>query len=891
MPAEISNAECGPQVPGTAPPGPKEELADLNPCPLNVCCNVWGQCGLTKDFCVKAPAKTGAPGTSMPGANGCIASCGMNITNNQVRPSSFAHVAYFEAWNQERNCLHMDVTDIDVRKYSHIHFAFPDVTPGTFEIDVSKLREQFDRMKRMVGIKRIVSLGGWAFSAEAPTFTIFREAVRPENRLRFANNVVKFVNDHNLDGIDFDWEYPAAPDLPDIPAGDPLEGDYYLEFLKLVKRRLPTKSVSIAAPASYWYLKGFPIEEISKVVDYIIYMTYDLHGQWDHGNKWSSPGCPTGNCLRSHVNITETLDALAMVTKAGVPASKVFVGISSYGRSFKMERSGCTGVDCKFTGTRNTSYAAPGPCTDTSGYISSAEIREILWNKELYSAKEWLDEDSDSNIVVYRNTEWIAWMNDKTKADRIQRYQGLNFGGVSDWAVDLDKDYGRNGIGDGDGNSQSGGKTCPLSSSFESLEALDEAEGISDDCKVVLAVQVLENMLDSAMEMFEDVDNGYDSKFDAYQRVMKEGADQALGEFRRWRRGPYTEYFDCDFTGSGETYDGPCTELQNNLPRLDSGIWFMEVTLRDEEGFWSALTEATGLTEDSVEFGTHVEELDCDRQPGGTGSCENWKLTITGMPVFRDDFEIPNPKDIVTEIKPNLDDIRTSISAAFFDVGAGIWEGNNADVLQVLSVPIFLLLQAVDSMDEAKEIGEDALEEEKKNLILNILSAVLFFIPFVGQYAAMALRLANVARMIMIGGFVGNAALTIQDVIENPENAAIAIMGLLSGGRVRSARDFDALGGTRRDMTKRGSSRMGETFRRHDDRLQSLLGNCRKEGNDDDDEPSLCGLTRRDVFDELGKRQAANCAHSTTTTKTNTVMTTPPVTCKKAWTQACYHYS
>ena len=46
-----------------------------------------------------------------------------------------------------------------------------------------------------------------------------------------------------------------------------------------MKNLLPGKSVSIAAPASYWYLKGFPIAKISKVVDYIIYMTYDLHGQ------------------------------------------------------------------------------------------------------------------------------------------------------------------------------------------------------------------------------------------------------------------------------------------------------------------------------------------------------------------------------------------------------------------------------------------------------------------------------------------------------------------------------------------------------------------------------------------------------------------------------------
>lgn len=116
-------------------------------------------------------------------------------------------------------------------------------------------------------------------------------------------------------------------------------------------------------PASYWYLKGFPVETMANNLDYVVYMTYDLHGQWDYGNQWSSPGCPTGSCLRSHINMTETINALSMVTKAGLPASKVVVGITSYGRSFKMTTAGCTGVDCKFMGP--ASGAAKGRCTGT----------------------------------------------------------------------------------------------------------------------------------------------------------------------------------------------------------------------------------------------------------------------------------------------------------------------------------------------------------------------------------------------------------------------------------------------------------------------------------------------------------------------------------------------
>lgn len=43
MPAPLPNAVCGPQVPGTERPTDGTDLADLNPCPLNACCDVFGQ--------------------------------------------------------------------------------------------------------------------------------------------------------------------------------------------------------------------------------------------------------------------------------------------------------------------------------------------------------------------------------------------------------------------------------------------------------------------------------------------------------------------------------------------------------------------------------------------------------------------------------------------------------------------------------------------------------------------------------------------------------------------------------------------------------------------------------------------------------------------------------
>jgi GH18 family chitinase len=182
----------------------------------------------------------------------------------------------------------MDVEEV-TDPYTIIHFAFGWINED-FTVSVKDVEEQFDRFVKMdTNTKKVLSYGGWAFSNERPTSHIIRRAVRPENRLAFANNVVDFVREYNLDGVDFDWEYPGADDIEGSDPGTAGDGNNYLEFMKMVKRRLPVgKTVSFAAPASYWYLRHFPVAEIAKVADYIVFMTYDLHGQWDVGNRYAA---------------------------------------------------------------------------------------------------------------------------------------------------------------------------------------------------------------------------------------------------------------------------------------------------------------------------------------------------------------------------------------------------------------------------------------------------------------------------------------------------------------------------------------------------------------------------------------------------------------------------
>jgi hypothetical protein len=65
-----------------------------------------------------------------------------------------------------------------------------------------------------------------------------------------------------------------------------------------------------------------------------------------------------------------------------------------------MAKTGCTGPDCTFTGTNGQSDAAKGRCTNASGYLSNAEINEII-SKPSKSKKTWFDKDTGSDYLVY----------------------------------------------------------------------------------------------------------------------------------------------------------------------------------------------------------------------------------------------------------------------------------------------------------------------------------------------------------------------------------------------------------------------------------------------------------------------------------------------------------
>ncbi|RYP14424.1 hypothetical protein DL765_006367 [Monosporascus sp. GIB2] len=820
------------------------------PMPANVPNAVCGPtCGMTDDFCVISKSESGAPGTSAPGKNGCISNCGRDIIKGSA-PANKIKVAYFEAWNHNRKCLTMDVDQIDTSIYTHIHFAFADITPGDFRVDISneKIKEQFEIFKGMTGVKKIISFGGWDFSTMPGTFQILRNAVLPANRDKFKNNLIAFMNEHNLDGIDLDWEYPGAPDIPDIPSDDPVNGLNYYKLLSSLKSSVgSSKSVSFAAPASYWYLKSFPIKNMAKDLDYIIYMTYDLHGQWDYGNKWTSAGCPSGNCLRSHVNETETKDALSMITKAGAPSNKVVVGVASYGRSFKMAQDGCDSENCLFTGSPRLSNAAKGRCTATAGYISNAEIDEIIQNGNV---KQWKKEGS--NIMVYNKTEWVAYMDDDMKKSRSEFYDSYNFAGTTDWAVDLQS------FQDGSGGDDYGDDYeyvidhnywPPCQGSYTTLKQLEDRKGsMPAHCVEQYLLDVQVAVLETALKKYKAlVDNGYDKKFTVYEKYV---ADQVPGQVNNFMASDKVQkYFKCQETkdirccrdcryanclegcvkgsdcerGRGTIDMDKCPQMEFQVPTLSSTyIPNATFTLTDSEGFWKDIGGEWGVEESWIKFGRRLMRINNGCQFAGekVNECMDRQNNHFYNYPLVDKVEVYNPKKIIGDSLPKAMEMlnRFKIITQFGD-----WDDlmQLSDLVDATSLPAFSTDEAVISMEKIVEKAGEIEKKERENFILNFITGLLFFIPFVGQ-AAGAAGMTAVRSLLSLIGTAGEAGILVYDVVRNPENAFMTVFSYLAGAGL--GRDgFKNAANSRRGMKSNEYNSLGGV-KTNLDRVETIRG-------------------------------------------------------------------
>ncbi|KAL4938837.1 hypothetical protein BDV06DRAFT_225618 [Aspergillus oleicola] len=550
--------------------------------------------------------------------------------------------------------------------------------------------------------------------------------------------------------MDFDWEYPSAPDIPGIPSGDPDDGARYLQFLKDVRDKLSSdKTLSIAAPASYWYLKGFPIMNISSVVDYIVYMTYDLHGQWDWNNTWSADGCDGGACLRSHVNYTEIELSLSMITKAGVPNSKIVAGLASYGRSFGM----------------------------TPGYIANAEIDEWLQGDQ--NITTYFDEVSRSTISYSANGTWVAYTDNNERNNRITEWwYNRTVLGTSLWAIDLTEFIAE--LPDGTVLPPITIPNCDqVFTSLNDVEAA--ADSIQSECMNLYLIQALRSNLTSSVSEYQDVlKTDYDKKFGWYQEAVREQFPMSLQAFLKANS---SSYFEC----TGQTMEPWSEELQGKntsqscpYNARDTGYAVFWWTATDKDGFLEDLEEATGIIPDQLSWGT-LDKPQCVNSPTPAQPTQCSGSKNYGMPHLNTDFPASNPKEIISARLPNITTFEDQSAMISTLADSNLYLGNTIDIIDGASLPVLMVSNSITSMKSVEDIGEEYHKEKVEQAILLFISAFLLLVPGIGEIAD-SVELTSIAITLRAIGAAGDVGFGIYSIVSAKDAGAGEIFLALLGG-------------------------------------------------------------------------------------------------------------
>ncbi|KAE8308047.1 glycoside hydrolase [Aspergillus transmontanensis] len=344
-----------------------------------------------------------------------------------------AVIGYYEGWMSDSKCHPTLPGELPLGILTHLYFAFAYIDPKSYTITTMSSDMSEELFTQVAAVKNLkpslkiyVSVGGWTFSDnDTVTQPLFGDiAADATKRKTFASNTLKFLNTYGFDGIDIDWEYPGAGDR----RGKPRDTDNYVKLLAELRSTFDASGrklgITFTAPSSYWYLKWFDLPGLLKYADWMNFMTYDLHGEWDRRNA-------IGSIVQAHTNLTNIKEAADLLWRVGTDPGKVVMGFGFYGRTFTLENSGCTAPGCPFT-TGGTS----GPCTHTSGYLAYYEIQDLLDKNPHITPVH--DKEAAVLHFTYDKDQWISYDDKTTFKQKLDWARSVGLGGSLIWASDQD---------------------------------------------------------------------------------------------------------------------------------------------------------------------------------------------------------------------------------------------------------------------------------------------------------------------------------------------------------------------------------------------------------------------------------------------------------------------
>jgi chitinase len=319
--------------------------------------------------------------------------------------------------------------NISAAKLTHLNYAFVNVINNRAVLsrertDTVNLRNLGLLKKINPDLKILISIGGWSWSGG------FSDAVLSDtSRQAFAASAIAIVKRFNLDGIDIDWEYPDSPGAGHIFRPEDKQ-NYTLMFAEL-RRQLnilanqtgKTMLLTTATGGFVSFLRHTEMDKAAVYLDYINLMTYDFFGNGTavhHTNLFAS----AQNGKNDNAD-----KAVQAYLAAGVPASKLVLGVAFYGRLFQLKPTAKKGLgDSTIKNLRLVDY------TFIQDSLLNNLARGFVKYQDTAARAPYLFNIGSSQFVTY-DDEWSV----KNKCEYVLQHK---LAGVMFWEYDSDpKDH------------------------------------------------------------------------------------------------------------------------------------------------------------------------------------------------------------------------------------------------------------------------------------------------------------------------------------------------------------------------------------------------------------------------------------------------------------------
>lgn len=296
---------------------------------------------------------------------------------------------------------------------------------------------------------------------------------------------------------------------------------------------------------------------------------------------------------------------------------------------------------------------------------------------------------------------------------------------------------------------------------------------------------------------------------------------------------------DCKWTTNKNKGSGPCTQavLEYDLgPR--PGPRVVEFTMRDEEGFYKALAEHTGIERDWITWRDDSQSDTCNlcfprlSCPEEIFCRENYYLRKNFPRRINDTkkIKVENPKQIIDEALPEMHALVNLGLDTYLQMRWHLADMDSVDVIESFSMPLFMIQDSFESIKKIKEIGAEQKKTKTRELVVLILTIIFAVIPFAGPVVTALGGAARIAMTALIVGEIGNAALAIESIVDDPFSAPFAVLGMLVGAggiRVKGGRaGFRDAADAKRALDSGSLKLFSPEFRHKHEIIQRIAKKC-----------------------------------------------------------------